>query len=114
MNVVWMAASIAFSPECGVWRRVDVPRQLDVVGRFLDVRDPHQYEFVDAYYVYNTPVAAIVGNEYDAKGSPVVTGVYMNKGMILLVDCSGHMRNSLFHRYRCIDMSSHRAFMEIP
>lgn len=73
-------------------------------------------QFLDVYYVFEQPLAALEYDDVTTRGVPIVNGVHLKKSTILLVDCADDMRRGLRARYPTLDTSApaFRALAQIP
>ena len=87
----------------GYWKCMHTPMERRIVARYLNAPNIKPNAFIDTYNVLNIPVAAIVAQDFTTRGIPIVEEVYLNKGMLILVNCTDLMRSTLKMRYKGIN-----------
>lgn len=81
----------------GEWVAVSTPIQRRFILRCMGCDVPAN---ADMYMVYNIPVVVATYSDMTSRATPKYDAIHMNKGTIILTNCSEHMRQTLHSRYR--------------
>ena len=96
------------------WETLPNRHMSRVMQDYFDVWMPTPSSLCDVFYVYNIPAAVLLYNDYTTHGTPIVTDVFLNKGLLLVTNTSNTMRQDLQSRYQSIDMKEYISFCQIP